>query len=178
MKSKTTRKLEEVYVGELRLDGKVDITDPSYDRDVWCWTTTKCQPGVYKGYAYISDEGAWGKRVAQLSIFKDNKKEDLDKMKLIGSIGVDAGMAGFFRDKPDFPDDAWYQFLVDSGVFKTRDDFDYSRKTYAINYGIFSESGFGDGEYDVYANEDRSAFTIVFIPEEEEDYEEEEDDEE
>lgn len=175
-KSKTTRKLEEVYVGELRLDDKVDITDPGYDANVWCRTTKKCQPGVYKGYAYISDEGAWGKRVAQLSIFKDDKKEDLDKMELIGAIGVDAGMAGFFRDKPDFPDDAWHQFLVDSGVF-IGDAFDYSRKTYAIDYGIFSESGFGDGGYDVYANEDRSAFTIVFIPEEE-DYEEDADDEE
>lgn len=161
--------LEEVYVGELRLDGKVDITDPGYDKDVWCRMTKDCQPGIYEGYAYFSDEGGWGNRVARLSIFKDDKKVELENMTLIGSIGVDAGMAGFFRDKPDYPDDKWHAFLVESGVFMTQDEFDYSRKTYSIDYGIFSESGFGDGVYEVYANKSKSAFTIVFIPEEEED---------
>ena len=160
--------LEEVYVGELRLDGKVDITDPGYEKDVWCRKTTDCQPGDYTGYAYIVDEEDWGKRVARLSIFKDDKKIDLNNMELIGAIGVDAGMAGFFRDKPDYPDDKWHDFLVESGVFKTKDEYDYSRNTYAIDYGLFSSSGFGDGVYEVYANKSKSAFTIVFIPEEEE----------
>ena len=160
--------LEEFYVGELRLDGKVDITDPCYDRGGWYLVTKECQPGYYKGYAYMSDEGEWGKRVARLSIFKDDKKTELKKMKFIDSIGVDAGLAGFFRDKPDYPGNKWNDFLVESGVFKTKDEADHSRKTYAIDYGIFSESGFGDGEYAVYANKSKSAFTIVFIPEEEE----------
>ena len=169
--------LEEVYVGEIRLDGKVDITDPCYDRDVWCRTTVECQPGYYKGYAYISDEGEWGKRVAELSIFKDDIndiKEEIANMHCIDTIGVDAGLAGFFRDKPDYGD-GWMDFLAESGVFKTKDEYNYGRKTYAIPYGIFSESGYGDGTYAVYTNDERSAFTIVFIEEEDEDWDEEDD---
>lgn len=163
--------LEEVYVGEIRLDGKVDITDPCYNKDVWCRITMDCQPGNYKGYAYISDEGDWGKRVAMLSIFKDGKKKDLKKMKFIDSIGVDAGMAGFFRDKPDYPGGNWHGFLVEAGAYNAEGEWDYSRRVYSIDYGIFSESGFGDGCYEVYANKSKSAFTIVFIPEEEEEEE-------
>lgn len=157
------------YIGEFRLDGKVDVTDPCYDKNTWCRTTFDCEPGYYTGYAEISDEGEWGKRVARISIYKDDKQFDLDEMELVGNIGVDAGLAGFFRDKPDFPEHKeWIDFLVDSGVFKNRTEADYSKKYYCIDYGIFSESGFGDGGYDVYANEDRTAFTIVFIDDDEE----------
>ena len=176
MNNKTTYKMEEVYVGELRLDDKVDITDPGYDKDDWCRITTECQPGLYQGYAYISDEGTWGKRVARLSIFKDNKKVELNSMKRIGGIGVDAALAGFFRDKPDYSSqDDWLAFLEKCDVLSNY------KKTYAIDYGVFSSSCFGDGVYDVYANEDRSAFTIVFIEEndlddEDEDYYDEEED--
>ena len=38
--------------------------------------------------------------------------------------------------------------------------------------GIFSSSGYGDGCYNVYANEERNAFTIVFIDDEYDDEEE------
>lgn len=160
---------------QLKLNDKVDITDPGYDADVRCRATKDCQPGTYTGYAYEVQAGYWGKRIAQLSIFKDDNKVELKDMEPIAAIGVDAGLAGFFRDKPDYPSqDEWPDFLVESGVFKTRDEADLSRKTYAIDYGIFSESGFGDGEYLVYANKDHSAFTIVFIEENDWDDEDEE----
>lgn len=158
--------LIEVYVGEIRLDGKVDITDPCYDKGTWCRMTTECEPGYYTGYAYISDEGEWGKRIAELSIYKNDVKVEPDDMEFIDTIGVDAGLAGFFRDKPDYGE-GWMDFLVESGVFKNKEKYDYDKNTYAIDYGIFSESGYGDGCYAVYANETRSAFTIVFIEDEE-----------
>ena len=176
MKSKTTSKMKEIYVGELRLDDKVDITDPGYEKTVWCRITTECQPGTYTGYAYEVQAGCWGKRVARLSIFKDDKKVELSSMKRIGGIGVDAALAGFFRDKPDFDSqEEWLDLLEKCDALSDR------KKIYAIDYGIFSQSGFGDGVYDVYANEDRSAFTIVFIEEndlddEDEDYYDEEED--
>lgn len=170
--------LKEIYVGKLRLDGKVDITDPCYDKDDWCRTTVKCQPGTYTGYAYEVNKEDWGKRIARLSIFKDDKKEDFENMEIIGAIGVDAGLAGFFRDKPDYvSQDEWLNFLVESGVWKTRDEYNHSRNVYDVDFGIFSESGFGDGEYAVYSNKDNSAFTIEFITDDYEDWYEDEDDE-
>ena len=160
------------YIGEIRLDGEVDITDPCYEKGIWCRMTEKCEPGIYTGYADIVDEGEWGMRVARIEILKDDIHCEEEYYDPIGSIGVDAGLAGFFRDKPDYPNDEWIDFLVESGVFKTRDEHDYSKAYYAIDYGLFSESGYGDGGYTVYANEERTAFMIEFIGEEDEDEDE------
>lgn len=153
----------EEYIGKIVLGDKVDITDPCYDKDVWCRMTVNCKPGEYTGYAIISDEGEWGKRVASIGIYKDNKVVDLDSMELIGDIGVDAGLAGFFNNKPDFPDDEWTNFLIESGVWDSNGEHDYDTKYYACGYGLFSESGYGDGSYDVYATPERDGFVIVFI---------------
>lgn len=148
------------YVGELELGTKVDITDPCYDKDTWCRMTTDCEPGLYKGYVEMSDEGEWGQRVATISIFKGDKIWGIEEMECIGQIGVDVGLAGFFNNKPDFTDEEWNKFCdeIDSG------------NAWNLYNGIFSSSGYGDGSYDVYANEERNAFTVVFIYEDEEDW--------
>ena len=154
------------YIGELRLDNKVDITDPCYDKDVWCRMTTDCEPGIYHGYAEIEDQGEWGMRVTSISIYKDDKFVPMTEMESIGFIGVDAGLAGFFRDKPDYSDAEWHDFIHDN-MCKENGEYDYNKNTYCIDYGVFSESGYGDGSYEVYANEERTAFTIEFIWEDE-----------
>lgn len=147
------------HIGRFTLGNKVDITDPCYDKDVWCRMTVECQPGEYTGIANVIDEGDWGERVAQLFIFKDGIETD-DFVK-IGEIGVDAGLAGFFNNKQDFSDEEWYE-LCD----KTREG-----EAWQMYDGIFCQSGYGDGSYDVYANKDGSAFMIEFIYEEDdEDY--------
>lgn len=150
------------YVGTIELGTKVDITDPCYDKNVWCRMTTDCEPGTYKGYVEMSDEGDWGMRVATISIFKGDKMWGVEEMESIGTIGVDAGLAGFFNDKPDFNDDEWSEFCdkIEEG------------DAWNLYNGIFSSSGYGDGCYEVYANKERNAFTIVFI---EEEYDEEDD---
>lgn len=147
------------YVGTIELGNEVDITDPCYDKDVWCRMTTNCEPGLYKGYVEVVDEGDWGKRVATVSIFKGDKIWGIEEMELIGNIGVDAGLAGFFNNKPDFTDEEWSDFCDELS----------EGEAWNLHNGIFSESGFGDGSYDVYANEERNAFTIVFIYEDDED---------
>lgn len=159
------------YVGTFTLGNTVDITDPCYDKGTWCRVNVACQPGEYTGYAEISDEGEWGKRVANIAIYKDDKYVPLDEMECINTIGVDAGLAGFFNNKPDYED--WMGFLVESGVFKTKEEYNYEKDYYAVDYGVFSESGYGDGSYDVYATPERDAFMIVFINEYEDDYEDE-----
>ena len=151
------------------LGNEVDITDPCYDRNVWCRMTTECEPGEYTGYVNISDEGEWGKRVASIAIYKDDNIKDFNSMENIGQIGVDAGLAGFFNNKPDFPGDTWMEFLMESGTFKADGEYDYSRNYYECKYGLFSSSGYGDGGYDVYATPERDAFMIEFIREDEDD---------
>lgn len=38
----------EEYVGKIMLGDKVDITDPCYDKSVWCRMTVDCKPGEYE----------------------------------------------------------------------------------------------------------------------------------
>lgn len=144
------------YVGQLILGDKVDVTDPCYDKSAWCRETVSCKPGIYTGYATISDEGEWGIRVANLSIYKDNASCPIEDMECVSSnIGVDSGLAGFFNSKPDFSDEEWYE-LCDKTDSK-------DKKAWCMFRGIFSESGYGDGSYELYANKDRTAFTLIFV---------------
>ncbi len=158
------------YIGAITLSDKVDITDPCYDKDVWCRMTSKCMPGEYTGYAFTSDQGEWGNRVSAIAIYKDDEHYDLDDMEYLGDIGVDAGLAGFFNNKPDFLGNKWDEFLHESGVFNDS-GYDYDKEFYSVDYGVFSSSGFGDGSYEVYATPERNAFMIIFI----DDYEDEDD---
>lgn len=166
--------MKQTYIGSFELGNQVDITDPCYDKDTWCRMTTECQPGTYAGYVEISDEGEWGQRVSTIAIYKDGYYVSLEDMERIGNIGVDAGLAGFFNNKPDYPDDEWTKFLTENGVIGK--EHDSNKDYYLVDYGVFSGSGYGDGGYDVYANKERTAFQIVFIDDEDDDYEEEDED--
>lgn len=84
----------EEFVGKFELGNKVDITDPCYNKGVWCRMTTDCKPGTWYGYATISDEGEWGDRVATLCIYLDDRKDPEPDWELIGDIGVDAEWPG------------------------------------------------------------------------------------
>lgn len=124
----------EEFVGKFELGNKVDITDPCYNKGAWCRMATDCRPGTWYGYATISDKGEWGDRVATLCIYLDDRKDPEPFWELIGNIGVDAGMAGFFRDKPDYTDEEWYQFCS---------QFDHRKRYTGLDYGVVSESGYG-----------------------------------
>lgn len=141
------------YVGTITLGDTVDITDPCYSKSVCCRMTTDCCPGVYKGYIEREEIEDWGTRVTTLSIFLGDKIWELEEMEPIGTIGVDAGLAGFFNNKRDFSDKEWSELCskISEG------------DAWVMYDGIFSSSGFGDGMYEVFANEERSAFTILFI---------------
>lgn len=141
------------YVGTITLGDTVDITDPCYSKSVCCRMTTNCCSGVYKGYIEREEIEDWGTRVTTLSIFLGDKIWELEEMEPIGTIGVDAGLAGFFNNKRDFSDKEWSELCskISEG------------DAWVMYDGIFSSSGFGDGMYEVFANEERSAFTILFI---------------
>ena len=93
--------------------GSVDITDPCYDRDVWCrMTDVKIRKGVYACIAWHhKDKGTFDNGepycydvIGIIGIYLDGVIPCQKEMKEIGSIGVDAGLAGFFHNKPDYTD--------------------------------------------------------------------------
>ena len=159
-------------IGKRVFGSKVDITDPCYDRDVWCrMNDVEIVPGEYECYVEMAsnDETAgWGERVATIGIRLPNVAEDA-WYDYLGEIGVDAGMAGFFEKKPDYTDDEWRDFCEE-----------LDRRTnnaYLLDVGFFSNSGYGDGGYGVYGVKTADgivALKIEFIPPEDE---EEDDDE-
>ena len=74
-------------------------------------------------------------------------------MEEIGSIGVDAGLAGFFMNKPDYTDEQWTEFCesIREGDAWIKDE------------GFFSSSGNGDGCYGVYAYKQNGEITALEI---------------
>ena len=152
--SKKSEKTEKIFIGKFMLNDKLDITDPCYNKNVWCRMTTDCMPGEYFAYATLQNCGEWGTRVAALAIYRNG--EVVPKSRLtncLGEVGVDAGLAGFFREKPDYDDDAWNEFCNAIG----------NKKYLMMDYGVVSESGYGDGSYKVYTNQKRTAFLLRFL---------------
>ena len=80
-------------------------------------------------------------------------EEDAAYMEKIGSIGVDAGLAGFFHNKPDYSDEAWSKFcdrIRHGDAWLTED-------------GFYSSSGYGDGCYGVYAYKQDGEITALEV---------------
>ena len=84
----------------------------------------------------------------------------------IGTICVDAGLAGFFENKPDFTNDEWSHFCdltfgnETDNDFKVIDNCAYVKN--GNNYkGFYTSSGEGDGNYHVYVKKDDNGKTIA-----------------
>lgn len=144
-------KLLKKAIGSINFtDGLVDITDPSYESDIWCrMNNVSIKAGQYNCYAYICVEGDsydMGRCFISRIEHKDYDIKDIPNgsWKKISNIGVDAGRAGFFSHKIDLDADEWMQFCDE-----------IQGKNYMIMNGICkgfcTSSGYGDGYYDVYA---------------------------
>lgn len=149
-------KLNYELVGTLNITAdKIDITDPCYDKDVWCRTQKPITPGEYNCYVGIGSNKNWGTRVYMLILLAaDIDLDSKGDVENVGTIGVDAGMAGFFENKPDYSDEEWNK--VCDYVFEGFESGN-SKKHWIVDAdtplrckGFFSESGIGDGEYVVY----------------------------
>ena len=151
-------------IGKKFFDGHVDITDPCYNRDVWCRMNQICiQEGWYTCIAWYHSERIlfekkqfFSRRVGILGIYLNGVIPLQKSMEEIGAIGVDAGLAGFFHNKPDYDDEQWAKICsqISQGDVWLNDD------------GFFSASGYGDGCYGVYAqkvNKQIVALEIRFI---------------
>ena len=128
---------------------KIDVTDPCYDSDVWCREKVFITPGKYIYTVKIKQQQNY-EIVSHLKIRLKNAKGGIRLFRDIGAIGVDAGLAGFFEDKPDYNDETWKK-VVDmvvacEGPVVIKTD---KESAFGCN-GIVVSSGYGDGVYRVY----------------------------
>lgn len=162
----------ELYSGKTIVvkDGdKVTITDPCYDRDSKGGLNVKLPAGEYACFYDEQDEGCWGKRIARAAIVRKDKSAYIDVLdtKWKGTVGVDAGLCGFFVNKPDYDDDAWDKFCDDLEEI----DKGGCKNIYHTDEGFFTSSGYGDGTYTVRIlmdREEKVGLMVTFI--EEDDY--------
>lgn len=155
--------MKKEVIGKKFFNGLVDITDPCYDKDVWCRINTTVKSGIYdcvvwrqpEKYEYAGIEHKY-QIVGIVGIYLDGIIPLQKDMREIGSIGVDAGLAGFFMNKPDYTDKQWQEFC----------DSIRQGDAWINNGGFFSSSGNGDGCYEVYAykkNGEIVALEIRFV---------------
>jgi len=121
--------------------GEVDITDPCYDKNSMGRHTVECLVGQYLCFYKTKN-----KRVSTIAIIHKDYAHLKEKLLWIhqGDIGVDAGLAGFFKSpKPDFTDNEWLNFCKQleniKGLTLVNNDL-----------GYFSETNLGDGVYPFY----------------------------
>lgn len=167
------------FPGEMTVLGGFEMTsqtmrvsDPCYDRDVWCCGTFgKCKTGTWEAGVLKTDMGDWGVRCAVLAVRHKETGPDYSVIRQRKvyqmkdgwleqpiDVGVDSGQAGFY-------DEAFYQ---DNSIFKgmPEPEHDYGDLWYnhacditlsemsagVMPYGVVSSSGFGDGSYVCYTH--------------------------
>lgn len=163
-------KKKNMYVGTIHVpDGIIDITDPSYDKNIsedCAIRNKKVKPGDYKCYVNVVDypyEDKVGNirhsyALMRLTIIHKKPPDyiynilNFAEWKHIGKVAVDAGMCGFYNHKPDFDrEEQWTKFWQSLSKLKGFPLIDCDCQQ--LN-GITVNSGFGDGYYGVSQFED------------------------
>ena len=138
-------------IGKIFIDGKIDVTDPCYARDVWCrMNDVEIKKGEYTAAVWMH-----GKTVGILGIYYGGIVPDVAKKELLGEIGVDAGLAGFVKAGTEIDRDEWPSFC--DRIYASKKD------AWLLDCGVVSVSGEGDGGYDVYAYRTNGEITAVEI---------------
>lgn len=145
-------KLTKKVIGTKEFAGIIDITDPCYNKDVWCRMNATVKAGSYEcsvwkqteKYEYEGKEHKY-QIVGIIGIYLDGIIPVQNQMEEIGYIGVDAGLAGFFMNKPDYTHEQWIELCNST----------YGGDAWIRPEGFFSVSGLGDGGYPVYAYKDK-----------------------
>jgi len=182
--------IETIELGTIQVDGELHISDPCYRTNIWCAENVKLKPGTYHCFADIYDCGDWGTRIGKLYIkhesVKTYSKEDFLVLELVSFVGVDSGQCGIFdkeyyekyhnreTKEGDSLNTFWYdkvcKITLEKPMAGTVD-----------GKGVVSESGYGDGSYDVWKASYKNEWVyleITYIEDEPEDEWYEESDEE
>lgn len=162
------------------------ISDPCYNKEVWCCGTVKnCEIGEWSAFLIYSDEKDWGVRVAEnIALFGNISEEDAETILSEKNwknsdihVGVDSGQCGIFQDSK-YP-------IGDTGEYG--DELSFYGKCCnltltpqqgdVLEFGVVSSSGYGDGSYDCLIAETSdkvSAIKLVFIGDDEDEESDEE----
>ena len=142
-----------VKLDEIELGRHAIVSDPGYKPDTWCTVhIDDMAPGAYAPFVRISNEGEWGERVAELIVVpRDRAYDDLEFDEFLGTAGVDSGMLGVwnldqFATWSTTP--GWYSSFVEQII-------DGKLRYLTLEEcATVSNSGYGDGDYDIYASHD------------------------
>lgn len=139
------------FPGEMTVLGGFEMTsqtmrvsDPCYDRDVWCCGTFgKCKTGTWEAGVLKTDMGDWGVRCAVLAVRHKETGPDYSVIRQRKvyqmkdgwleqpiDVGVDSGQAGFY-------DEAFYQ---DNSIFKGMPEPEHDCGDLWYNHAAISRS--------------------------------------
>ena len=173
---------EVISLGTMNVKGDVYITDPCYNTDTWCMGLVEMKKGEYNCFAHLFDCGIWGERIGILEIILNNEIGTRLRTDNLGlNIGVDSGQAGFFNK--DYYENYHHSNFIDENSedekwYKRVCDITLSDDNCGVidDEGVVSESGYGDGGYDVYGyyndNDELVGLRLEFIWEDEEENDE------
>lgn len=172
--------------------GRINVTDPCYDTDVRCANfNLPAKDGTWLADADHNDEG----RCSRLIAFHEHDFDHSDGANwesLPNEVGVDSGQAGIFDvDHYNTGDEDFDDSILDANGKKNfytqccnltiEDRNPYGLDWGALEHGVVSSSGYGDGGYTAECTKDKDglivAVRITYLEEEDEpDYYLEEDD--
>lgn len=147
---------ELIFSGAMTLSGTVDVTDPCLEQADRCrLTLTGLRHGVYCCYLQrVPMEYVQGLFLVHEDYpFSGIQNPEADSTwKLVGRIGVDAGMAGFFDRKPDWLRLRWGELMdwIEEQDTLAGGRLHAYRKQFDGRDGFWSTSGYGDGDYRVF----------------------------
>lgn len=172
-------------VGQFTIQcGEIHVTDPCYEKDIWCAFSTSAANGTWKAQCTIGPTD-WNTRVKTLQAFHESVDpavfDNLESFVELGNACVDSGQLGFF-DKGLFPaskEDTRFEPFYDECCDITCGEHGFKAGIpEGFEFGVVSITGFGDGGYNVYAlkNEQGQAIALkaIFIGEENSESEDEE----
>ena len=143
------------YIGAIQFDKEIQATDPCYPPDSsFSYKISDILPGVYKAYV---EYGV--KKVAALIIVHEDKEEIFNRIMMdieTDEIAVDSEQCGFFQVEA-------YKKVKES-LYNNMDFFNIcneatnnkSKATIVEEFGVVSQSGYGDGLYALHVQRDEN----------------------
>jgi len=159
------------YLGDMTLGEHIHVSDPCYDRSIWCRAEIKdILPGLYRAYTIHNDKEHRVHQVLILHTEKHKPWQFIFKWAFGNEVGVDSGQCGIF-------DDTIYPLSEKTGGEMEDHDSFYGKcckatlskeqEGFIDEKGIVTASGWGDGTYPYYvtAYGNKSAFMIDYLSE-------------
>lgn len=144
------------FLGHIELGNDAIISDPCYDTDVWCMMTLRnLRFGKWFVESYQADD-SWDGHILLLTAEK--YKLGVVPKQRIGFGGIDSGQAGVYNSS-EYHNNHFIPVYKHNGItnpLETDDWYGYACHisnggvpAKIVGNGVTSESGYGDGTYDI-----------------------------